>query len=213
MVGYNRRFAPLISRLRTCLKNCGRPLVLSYRVNAGSLPPGSWVLDAGEGGGRLIGEACHFIDLLQHLAGAPARRVHALRPTMDGRPGDAETFTALLDFENGAVGTIIYSADGDPAHPKERLEVIGGGAVGILEDFRSLTVTHNGRRQRFRTWGRDKGHLAELQATVDAVRAGTPEPIPFAEVLAGMRATFALTASLASGQPVAVAAPRRRDIA
>ena len=204
MVGYNRRFAPLIARMRTCLASLGRPLVLSYRVNAGPLAKGSWLLDAEEGSGRIVGEACHFVDLLMHLAGAPPRRVHALRPTVEGRAGDAETFTAIIEFENGSVGTIVYSADGDPVHPKERIEIVGGGAVIALDDFQTLTITHNGRRQRYRTWGRDKGHLAELQATVDAVRTGAPEPIPFREAVAGMRATFAIRASLASGEPVAV---------
>ena len=173
-------------------------------MNAGPLAKGSWLLDVEEGSGRIVGEACHFVDLLMHLAGAPPRRVHALRPTVEGRAGDAETFTAIVEFENGSVGTIVYSADGDPVHAKERIEIVGGGAVVTLEDFRALTITHNGRRQRYRTWGRDKGPLAELQATVDAVRSGAPEPIPFREAVAGMRATFALRASLASGEPVAV---------
>jgi predicted dehydrogenase len=202
MVGYNRRFAPLVARLRACLAGVGRPLVLSYRVNAGTLPEGSWLLDAAEGGGRLVGEACHFVDLLMHLADAPLRRVHAVRPSVAGRAPDTETFTALLEFTNGAAATLVYSADGDAAHPKERLEVIGGGAVAVLDDFRALTFTHRGRRRRFRTWGRDKGHLAELHATVDAVRAGAPPPIPFAEIEAGMRATFAIRTALATGEPV-----------
>lgn len=204
MVGYNRRFAPLVARLRACLASVGRPLVFSYRVNAGAMPPGSWLLDGDEGRGRIIGEACHFVDLMMFLAGAAPRQVHALRPTVDGKPGDAETFTAVIEFTNGAVGTLVYSADGDAAHPKERLEVIGGGAVAVLDDFRALTVTHGGRRQRFRAWGRDKGHLAALRATVDAVRTRGPAPIGFGEIVAGMRATFAIEASLAQGRPVRV---------
>jgi predicted dehydrogenase len=204
MVGYNRRFAPLVVRMQACLAAVGEPRMLAYRVNAGPAPRGSWVLDGAEGGGRIVGEACHFVDLLMHLAGAAPRRVHALRPTADGRPRDPETFTALMEFANGAVATLVYSADGDPAHPKERLEVIGGGAVLVLEDFRSLTVTHRGKRQRFRTWARDKGHAAALQATVDALRSGRPEPIPFSEIRVGMQATLAIRDSLATGAPVDV---------
>jgi len=202
MVGYNRRFAPLVARLRAQLATIGRPLVLTYRVNAGPLGKGSWLADAEEGGGRIIGEACHFVDLLMHLAGAAPRRVLAVRPMVEGRPGDAETFTALLEFANGAVATLVYSADGDATHPKERLEIVGGGAVVVLDDFRTLTVTHRGRRERFRTWGRDKGHRAELEATITALRTGGPVPIPFAEVEVGMRATFAIRTSIASGAPV-----------
>jgi predicted dehydrogenase len=98
----------------------------------------------------------------------------------------------------------VYSADGDAAHPKERLEIVGGGAVAVLDDFRELVVTHRGRRERTRAWRRDKGHGAELAATVEAVRSGNPEPIPFADVVAGMRALFALRRSLGTGMPVDV---------
>jgi predicted dehydrogenase len=207
MVGYNRRFAPLVVRLRAALASVGRPLVLSYRVNAGSLSEGSWVLDAEEGGGRLIGEACHFVDLLMHLAGGPPRSVRVVRPTTHGQFGDRETFVALLEFGEGSIATLTYSAGGDPAHPKERLEVIGGGAVAILEDFRSLTITHRGRRKRWRTLGRDKGHQGALQATVEAIRAGRPAPISFQEIVVGTQATFALRASVAVGDAVALPAP------
>jgi predicted dehydrogenase len=205
MVGYNRRFAPLVTRLRERLAEIGRPLVLSYRVNAGAVPRQSWLHDDTEGGGRLVGEACHFVDLLGCLAGAPPRRVHAVRPGGAGEPGDAETFSALIELADGSVATLVYSADGDPAHPKERLEIVGGGAVAVLEDFRELTVTHRGRRERVRAWGRDKGHARALQATVAALRAGAPEPIPFEEVVRGMRAIFAIRRSLATGAPVDVA--------
>src|SRR5262249_13473696 len=98
MVGYNRRFAPLVGQLRERLADVGRPLVLPYRVNAGPVAPQSWLRDDAEGGGRLIGEACHFVDLLGHLAGALPRRVHAVRPGGAGESGDPETFTALLEL-------------------------------------------------------------------------------------------------------------------
>jgi predicted dehydrogenase len=204
VVGYNRRFAPMVVQLRERLADVGRPLVLSYRVNAGVVPRQSWLRDAGEGGGRLIGEACHFVDLLSHLAGAPVRRVHAVRPGGAGDSLDPETFTAMLELANGSVGTLVYSADGDPAHAKERLEIVGGGAVAVLDDFRELTVTHRGRRERIRAWGRDKGHAAELAATVDALRNGGPEPVPFGEAVVGMRALFAIRRALATGAPVDV---------
>ncbi len=205
VVGYNRRFAPLVTQLCARLAEVGRPLVLSYRVNAGAVPRQSWLRDDGEGGGRLIGEACHFVDLLSHLAGAPIRRVHAVRPGGAGDSLDPETCTAILELADGSVGTLVYSADGDAAHAKERLEIVGGGAVAVLDDFRELTVTHRGRRTRVRAWSRDKGHAAELAATVDAVRTGAPEPIPFSEVVAGMRALFAIRRSLATGAPAEVA--------
>jgi len=206
MVGYNRRFAPLIVRLRTALAFVGRPLILNYRVNAGSVAEGSWVLDAEEGGGRLIGEACHFVDLLMHLVGALPRSVRVVRPATEGQFSDRETFVAVLEFGDGSIATLTYSADGDPAHPKERLEVIGGGAVAVLEDFRSLTITHRGRRKRWRTLARDKGHVGGLQATIEAIRAGRPAPIPFDENVVGTQAAFALRASVAVGDAIALPA-------
>jgi predicted dehydrogenase len=204
MVGYNRRFAPLVVRLRERLAGIGRPLVLSYRVNAGAVPRQSWLHDDAEGGGRLVGEACHFVDLLSHLAGAPPRRVHAVRPGGSGESSDPETFTALLELADGSVGTLVYSADGDPAHPKERLEIVGGGAVAVLDDFRELIVTHRGRRERLRAWGRDKGHADALRAAVEATRAGAPEPVPFDDVVRGMRGVFAIRRAIGTGAPVDV---------
>ena len=146
MVGYNRRFAPLVARLRTSLGPVGRPLVLNYRVNAGPLTDASWVLDAEEGGGRLIGEACHFVDLLMHVGGAPPRVVRVVRPSTHGHFGDRETFVALLEFGDGSIATLTYSADGDAAHPKERLEVIG--ALGC-EAYGQLAVQRLPQRFRF----------------------------------------------------------------
>ena len=101
MVGYNRRFAPLVVRLRERLADIGRPLVLSYRVNAGALPRQSWLHADAEGGGRLVGEACHFVDLIRHLGGGRVRRVHAVRPGVAGESSDPETFTAVLELAGG----------------------------------------------------------------------------------------------------------------
>src|SRR5262249_41796775 len=139
------------------------------------------------------------------IAGARRRGWPAVRPGGAGESSDPETFTALLEFADGSVGTLVYSADGDPAHPKERLEIVGGGAVAVLDDFRELVVTHRGRRERLRSWGHDKGHAEALRAVVEATRSGAPEPVPFAEVVRGMRAVFAIRRALGSGGRVDVA--------
>jgi predicted dehydrogenase len=202
MVGYNRRFAPLVVRLREWLDGAQGPFILNYRVNAGRLAAGSWLLDPEEGGGRIVGEACHFVDLMLYLIGALPRQVYAARPTTAGRTVDAETMVTVLEFEGGSVGTLAYSTAGDPSVAKERLEIVGAGAVAVLDDFRSLTITQEGRTRRFRTWRRDKGHVGELQATVDALRSGASAPIPFHEIEAGMQATFLIGKSLACGRPI-----------
>ncbi len=204
MVGYNRRFAPLAVELKRFLENVARPLVLTYRVNAGSLAKGSWLLDGAEGSGRIVGEACHFVDLMAHLAGELPRRVYATAPTRAGVHPNPETVVATIHLDGGSVASLVYSADGDTAHPKERLEILGGEAVAVLDDFRSLELVKNGRSRRVRPMRRDKGHHAELEAVVRAVREGTPAPIPYGEIAAGMRATFAIVESVRSGAPVSL---------
>ena len=129
MVGFNRRFAPLVERLQAELGQID-DLVLSMRVNAGPLPDDHWLHDPEDGGGRLLGEGCHFVDLLSHLAGSPAVSGHAVAVPQPGRPIEcSDSFTAHIRFGN-AVGTLVYSGGGDPRLPKERLEAFGGGVGG-----------------------------------------------------------------------------------
>ena len=136
MVGFNRRFAPLVERLQAELGQVD-DLVLSMRVNAGPLADDHWLHDPEDGGGRLLGEGCHFVDLLCHLAGSPAVSGHAVAVPQPGRPIEcSDSFTAHIRFGN-AVGTLVYSGGGDPRLPKERLEVFGGGVAAVLDDFRA----------------------------------------------------------------------------
>ena len=161
MVGFNRRFAPLVERLRAELGQVG-DLVLSMRVNAGPLPDDHWLHDPEDGGGRLLGEGCHFVDLLCHLAGSPAVSGHAVAVPQPGRPIEcSDSFTAHIRFGN-AVGTLVYSGGGDPRLPKERLEAFGGGAAAVLDDFRALTVHRGGKRREWKS-SHDKGHRAEIR--------------------------------------------------
>jgi predicted dehydrogenase/threonine dehydrogenase-like Zn-dependent dehydrogenase len=200
MVGYNRRFAPLATRMKDFVEKMNGPLALHYRVNAGALPADHWVNDPEQGGGRIIGEVCHFVDFLTFLVGEPAVEVHTR--TLDG---SAENVILSLQFPNGSQGTISYLANGDRSFSKERVEVFGATAVAVLEDFRRLELVRNGKRQVFRSRLRqDKGHRGEWQAFVDALRRGGPSPIPFADILPTTLTTFCAMESLASGQSVKV---------
>jgi predicted dehydrogenase/threonine dehydrogenase-like Zn-dependent dehydrogenase len=198
MVGFNRRHAPLTVRLREELEARSGPTALLARVNAGPLPADHWLHDPEEGGGRMIGEGCHFVDLLSHLAGAPAASVHAMAVTSPTRPLEcADDVAATFRFANGVLGTLLYSGSGDPRLPKERVEAFGGGLAAVLDDFRRLELYRDGRRTVEKS-RQDKGHRAEIALFVKALR-GEAQPPPVETYLASTRATLALVESLRDG--------------
>jgi predicted dehydrogenase len=201
MVGFNRRFAPLVTEI--CEHFAGRtgPLVMHYRVNAGFIPRDHWVHDPVEGGGRIVGEVCHFVDLLQHLAGAAPLRVCAECIAGDTRYRGDDNLVLTLRFGDGSIGTIAYTAAGDPGIPKERLEIFGDGRVAILDDFRSLRLAAGGRARRVRSGNQDKGFEEEIRRFLTALRTGGEMPIPFDQCAATTRATFAALESLRTGAP------------
>ncbi|HEX6881028.1 MAG TPA: bi-domain-containing oxidoreductase, partial [Terriglobales bacterium] len=203
MVGYNRRFAPMTAELKKFFSGVHEPLVAHYRVNAGPIPPEHWAHDPEVGGGRIIGEVCHFVDFLIHATESLPVSVFAAGLPSATNPQDSVAIT--ITFENGSVGTIAYVADGDKAFAKERVEVFGGGRVAVIDDFRSLDLVKNGRRTTTKSALRqDKGHVGEWQAFVRSIREGGTSPIVFRELIAGMLATLAIGESLRQGSPVAV---------
>ena len=199
MVGFNRRFAPLAQRLAEFLQGRQEPLVALYRVNAGYLPLSHWLHDAKQGGGRIVGEACHFIDFLTFLVGQPPTTVLAQGLPDMGRYRE-DNVIIHLSFPDGSLGSVAYLANGDKSFPKERLEVYCGGRVGVLEDFRSLELVKDGRRKSLSSRLRqDKGHRGEWQAFVRSLlEAGTP-PIPYEHLFGVSRASLAALQSLRSG--------------
>ncbi|HEX2980884.1 MAG TPA: Gfo/Idh/MocA family oxidoreductase, partial [Anaerolineaceae bacterium] len=187
MVGYNRRFAPLAQRLHAFLQGADEPLYMHYRVNAGYIPANHWVHDPQVGGGRIFGEACHFVDFLTFLAGAaPVSVTSQALPDVGRYRGDNLSMT--FAFPDGSVGVVDYLANGDKSFPKERVEVFCAGRVGVLDDFRSLQLVRDGHRQTFSSLLRqDKGHRAGWSAFLSAVRSGGPAPIKYEEMIGGMR--------------------------
>ncbi len=206
MVGFNRRFAPMAARMKSFLGATSEPLFLHYRINAGSLSPDHWVNDPEQGGGRVLGEVCHFVDLLMHLAGAPIVEVEAQLVGSAGRYG-GDNVLALLQFANGSHGAISYLSNGDRSFSKERLEVFGGGAVAALEDFRRLELARHGHRQTIRArWRQDKGHRAEWAAFIESIRAGKAA-IAFDELVCSSLATLRIKESMATGKRISVDTP------
>ena len=204
MVGFNRRFAPLAVRLKSFLKDVREPLALNYRVNAGFLPVDHWLNDPLQGGGRVLGEVCHFVDFLCFLADALPMEVETRSLPNPGHYSN-DNIVCSLRFANGSQGTISYLANGDRSYSKERIEVFGGGSIAVLEDFRRLELVRGGNRRVYRSLlGQDKGHRGEWEMFITAIQTGAESPIPFREVVNATLATFALEESRCLAKPVAV---------
>lgn len=202
MVGFNRRFAPLVQRVAQHFAGRGAPLVMHYRVNAGFIPPEHWVHDPVEGGGRILGEGCHFIDLLHFLAGSKPVRVYAESIGGGSRFRGDDNVAITLRFADGSIGTVTYTAAGDGALGKEYLEVYGEGGVAILDDFRTLVLARNRKQEKVKAANQDKGFEEEMKRFVAAAKSGGEMPIPFDQLAATTRATIAAVESLRSGGPV-----------
>ncbi|HME35196.1 MAG TPA: bi-domain-containing oxidoreductase [Candidatus Sulfotelmatobacter sp.] len=204
MVGFNRRFAPMAARMKSFLAPISEPLALHYRINAGYFPPDHWVNDREQGGGRILGEVCHFVDLLMFLAASPIVEVEARTVGNSGRYSGDNVIVSLR-FANGSEGTISYLANGDRAFSKERIEVFGGGSAAVLEDFRRLELVRGGRKEILHSrWRQDKGHRGEWAAFVQAVQRRTQAPIPFEELACSTLATLRLDESALTGKRLAV---------
>jgi len=204
MVGFNRRFAPMTAQMRAFLAPISEPLALHYRINAGYLPPDHWVNDREQGGGRILGEVCHFVDLLMFLANSPIVGVEG-RSIGSSARYSGDNVLAALHFANGSEGTISYLANGDRAFSMERIEVFGGGSTAVLVDFRRLDLVHNGRRQTIRSrWRQDKGHRAEWAAFVKHLTEGAAAPISIKDIVCSTLATLRINESVATGKPLPV---------
>lgn len=204
MVGLNRRFAPMAQTLRDAFP-AAAPLQMIYRVNSGAVDTDAWLHRPEEGGGMLVGEMVHFIDLMQWVCGAVPTNVCARSLRLD-RADRVETdnVALTLSFADGSTGTLCYNTVGDEAAPKERLEVYGGGAGAVLDDFRRLEVTQEGATSTTRAWSQDKGQASQVEATVQGFRERGRAPIAFEELVVGMQAVFATRDALTSMAPAAV---------
>ena len=175
------------------------PLAIHYVVAAGATPSGTWITDPRAGGGRIVGEVCHFVDLCAYLVGAAPASVFARALGRD--PEHDDSTVAMLGFRDGSTATLEYLTRAAPGLPKERFEASADGRTVRCENFRTTRVA-GGRT--LRTWNQDKGQAAALAAVVDAVRRGAPSPFDLAGLAAVSRATFAILESCRSGRSVSV---------
>ncbi len=183
MVGFNRRFAPMVMKAKALIETVGEPKSFVMTVNAGSIENDHWTQDPEVGGGRIIGEGCHFIDLLRHLAGAPIEVFEVAYLKTPSGPIQPDTAVITLRFSDGSLGVINYLSHGHKAVPKERLEIYCAGRVLSLDNYKRL-VGHGWRGfSSMRSWRQDKGQAACVGAFVEAVKSGGPPPISLAEII------------------------------
>ena len=204
MVGFNRRFAPFVTILKQHLIQIQEPLMIYYRINAGFIPSDHWTQDPKEGGGRLLGEGCHFVDILIHLAGCKVRQVTTYSLDDSGQYCQ-DNLTIVLEFINGSVGVISYVANGNPSFGKEYLEVFGGGLAAQMEDYRVLNIYHGRKRiKQSAKLRQDKGRRVEWQALVDYFTDNGPVPMIFEDIVHSTVVTLASHRSLQLGNSVLV---------
>ena len=202
MVGFNRRFSPAAATVKQFFARVDSPLTVSIRFNAGSIPAEDWTQNDDVGGGRIVGEACHGIDLATFLVGSPVVRVYAESVGGTGAPAvtDDQCFITLR-HANGSISNIAYLAGGDKSFPKERIEVFGGGQIAVIDDFRTVSLCSKGKTQTTKLRSQDKGHAAEIQAFADALAGKAKAPISWQELRSTTLASLLAVRSLREGFP------------
>jgi len=200
-VGFNRRFSPMIQEMKNHLSG---QIAINYRVNAGVIPKDVWIQDREIGGGRIIGEVCHFIDTCSFLIGSEISSVYAstIQKSNQSIP-DEDNVNITLNYENGSTATIAYYAYGDSAMPKEYIEVFGNGVSMEMHDFRELIIYENGKKKKEKSSNQDKGFVNEFKAFKEAVMSGVPA-ISFESIYNTTKTTFKILDSINSGTLVNV---------
>ena len=200
MVGFNRRFSPIAEKIKDEFVNNGEPKVINIRVNAGFIPKDHWTQNKNIGGGRIIGEMCHFIDLMQYFTDAKPVKVYAASIKTDNQNLTSEdNISITVSFSDGSIGNLLYLGNGDKSLPKELIEVFSGGKVGRIHDFRKGDL-HKGNKQiKLKLDG--KGHKQEVEAFLKSLKQNTEAPIPFESIYLTTLTTFKVLDSLATGLP------------
>ncbi|HHT9158226.1 MAG TPA: bi-domain-containing oxidoreductase [Candidatus Brocadiaceae bacterium] len=202
MVGFNRRFSPLVARMKEVVRDA--PMSITYRVNAGIIPKDSWIQDGGIGGGRIVGEVCHFIDTCSFLTGSEPLSVFAscIRK-MDTSVPDEDNVSIVLTFANGSTATIQYFAYGNRQMPKEFIELFAGNTAMQMTDFRELVIFSGNCKEKVKRFNQDKGFKTEFSSFREGINSGTP-PISFESLYTTTKATFAILESLRTGAEVLI---------
>ena len=205
MVGFNRRFSPMAEAVKSHFLNRSFPLAINMRINAGYIPPDHWTQDPEIGGGRIVGEVCHFVDLARYWIDKPVVSVftQALPSTTD-KPYLPHTVSVVLKYSDGSITNLLYLANGDSSISKEYHEVFGGGRTAILDDFRKIIIAGEGKR-KIKKAAQDKGHKNEMVEVVRTIKEGKDFPISFESLIETTKVTFAIMESIRNGNVVNLA--------
>jgi polar amino acid transport system substrate-binding protein len=206
MVGYNRRFSPHAAEISDYFKDRKDPMVIHYRINSGFVPQDHWVHAEEEGGGRIVGEVCHFVDLMQHLICSDPVRVFAERISGNNRTAvNNDNVVINIKFADGSIGNIVYSASGDKAFSRERIEIFCEGRTVVSTDFRETLFYLAGKKKRFRTSSQSMGYKEELQYFFDSILGKAQPKLTANEIFLSTATVFGLHRSLAQGVPQTIA--------
>jgi predicted dehydrogenase/threonine dehydrogenase-like Zn-dependent dehydrogenase len=200
MVGFNRRFAAISQTIKKGFQNAGEPLVVNIRVNAGLIPKSHWTQQPDIGGGRIVGEICHFIDLMQYFTDAEPIKVFAESISTNNDAISSEDNIAItVKLNDGSIGNLVYLANGDNSMPKEKIEIFGAGNIGVINDFREGVFHKSGKITKLKSAG--KGHKEEVEAFLTAIMEGKDSPISFRSICLTTLTTFKILDSLYTGMP------------
>jgi predicted dehydrogenase/threonine dehydrogenase-like Zn-dependent dehydrogenase len=198
MVGFNRRFSPQVRKVKEQFTDT-LPKAIDYRINAGAIPADHWIQDREAGGGRIIGEVCHFVDLAMFLAGSLPKSLSA--HAMEAPAGLLDTLNVSILFRDGSIACVSYFANGSKALKKERIEVFSSGKVAVIDDFSKLDI-YTSRKSSKGSGSQDKGHAREVKEFLDSIRKGGPAPISFEEIFWSTKMSFDIIRSITSGETV-----------
>lgn len=201
MIGFNRRFSPFVIKLMEFYANRVGPIIINYRINAGYLSGSHWLNDINEGGGRIIGEVCHFIDLLNFITSSKPIRLFA-EMTETEEANASQNLVVMIKFQDNSVGTINYNAIGDTAYPRERIEVFGQDSTCIIDNFRKAEFVRKNRTRKMVLLNRDMGHKNEINIFIDSIINKRGMPIEFNEIIYSTYATFKIIDSLKKQTPI-----------
>src|SRR5690606_18918717 len=200
MVGFNRRFADVSKAIKKAFLNLTEPVFVNIRVNAGFIPKEHWTQNPEIGGGRIIGEMCHFIDLMQYFSDSEPIKVYAECINTENEKLKADdNISIIVKFKNGSIGNLVYLANGDKSLPKELIEVFGGGKTGRINDFRSGELFQNNKTTILKSLS--KGHKQEVTEYIEALKNGSNSPISFESIKLTTMTTFKIIDSLNTGLP------------
>jgi polar amino acid transport system substrate-binding protein len=201
MIGFNRRFSPLVTKLKDFFSRRIGPLVINYRINAGYLENSHWLNDLKEGGGRIIGEVCHFLDLLQFIIGSHPTRLFA--ESIDKKDSQkSQNLIISMEFGDCSLGVINYNAIGDISYPRERIEVFGQDSVCVIDNFRKAEFVRNSKVKKISRFNRDMGYKNEINTFINCILNNEKMPISFKDIVSATYSTFRIIDSLKEGLPV-----------